>query len=182
MPKVIRQLAERFWAWYERYYVLHVGLTLLLFLWQIVHLYWLGTHVIALRLFGVSYFTPNPFWQTVLILVDYTEIPAIISTSLLYIFELQRKSPAASPAGRWRLIGLLILLNSQWLHLFWITDEFVEEVFLGTGGGTVLPGWLAWVAILIDYLEIPVIFDIVRRFIRALRHGGGWEFIRKELS
>lgn len=180
MPEVIRQLAERFWAWYERHYAVHVGVALTLFLWQLVHLYWLGAHVIALRLVGESFFTPGPFWQTLLILVDYTEIPAIISTSLLYIFELRRKSPAVSPAGRWRLIGLLILLNSQWLHLFWITDEFVEEVFTGTGGGTVLPGSLAWVAILIDYLELPVIFDIVRRLIRALRQSSGLDFIRKQ--
>lgn len=154
------EVSRRFWAWYERHYMLNVGIVIVLFLWQLVHLYWLGADVIAQRLFGVSYFDPNPFWQFVLVVVDYTEIPAIISTSLLYFFELQKHF-------RWRIIGLLILLNSQWLHLFWLTDEFVVRALQGTSG-TVLPVWLAWVAILIDYLELPVIFDIMWRFIKKL--------------
>lgn len=180
MSEVIR----RFWAWYERHYTLHVGITVILFVWQLVHLYWLGADVIALRLTGVSYFEAQGFWRVLLILVDYTEIPAIVSTSLLYLFELRpafARASAGKPARYWRTLGLLILLNSQWLHLFWITDEFVIHTFLGQAhGGTVLPIWLAWVAILIDYLELPVIFDIVRRLIRALRQGSGLEFIRNE--
>lgn len=158
MPEVVR----RFWAWYERYYTVHVAVAVVLFLWQLVHLYWLGADVIAERLFGASYFPVDSFWQTLLILVDYTEIPAIISTSLLYLFEMQKRFS-------WRVLGLLVLLNSQWLHLFWITDEFVLHTFLGEPhGGTVLPAWLAWVAILIDYLELPVIFDITWRFLKKL--------------
>ena len=156
MPEVV----QSFWRWYERNYTLNVGLTAVLFLWQLFHLYWLGVDVIATRLTGMSYFPINNFWQTLLILVDYTEIPAIISTSLLYLFEIQKQF-------RWKILGLLILLNSQWLHLFWITDEFVVGVFR-EGGATVLPAWLAWVAILIDYLEFPVIFDITRRFLKKI--------------
>lgn len=151
---------KRFWAWYERHYTLNVGLTAVLFLWQIFHLYWLGADVIAPRLTGVSYFHPNTFFRYLLIVVDYTEIPAIISTSLLYLFELQHRFS-------WRALGLLVLLNSQWLHLFWLTDEFVVRALQGTSG-TVLPVWLAWAAIFIDYLELPVIFDIVWRFIKKL--------------
>lgn len=45
---------KRFWAWYEKYYAWNVGLTLVLFLWQLVHLYWLGADVIATRLTGVG--------------------------------------------------------------------------------------------------------------------------------
>lgn len=156
MPEIIR----RFWAWYGRNYTLNVGIIGIFFLWQLVHLYWLGADVMAERLFGVSYFDPSPFWQFVLVIVDYTEIPAIVSTSLLYLFELQKKFS-------WRALGLLTLLNSQWLHLFWLTDEFVVRAFQGVSS-TVLPVWLAWIAIMIDYLELPVIFDIMRRFLSKL--------------
>lgn len=174
MSEIVRQLAERFWDWYERHYALHVGIALVLFLWQLVHLYWLGADVIAVRLFGVSYFEAQGWWRILLIVVDYTEIPAIVSTSLLYIFELRQRMS-------WKILGLLLLLNSQWFHLFWITDEFIEEVLTGRGAGTVLPVFLAWVAILIDYLELPVILDVVFRFIRALRQGRGLDFMRKEV-
>lgn len=174
MSAVVRKLAERFWAWYERYYTLNVTIALTLFTWQLVHLYWLGADVIAQRLFGASYFPASGVWQWLLIFVDYTEIPAIIGTTTLYVFELRKRF-------RWHILGLLLLLNSQWLHLFWLTDEFVVEGLRGSGG-TVLPVWLAWVAILIDYLELPVIFDITWRFVTALSRGRGLDFVRKEFS
>jgi len=170
MPEVVR----RFWGWYEKNYVLNAGVALVLFTWQLVHLYWLGAHVIAMRLTGISYFPISNFWQTLLILVAYMEVPAIISTTLLYFFELQKHF-------RWRIVGLLILLNSQWLHLFWITDEFVVGTFLGAEEAVLLPVWLAWVAILIDYVEIPVIIDVFWRFVKSLRQGQGLRFIREEL-
>ncbi|MBI3255992.1 MAG: hypothetical protein HYZ63_03405, partial [Candidatus Andersenbacteria bacterium] len=67
----------------------------------------------------------------------------------------------------------LVFLNTQWLHLFWISDEFVIHTFLGEPhGGTILPTWLAWVAIMIDYLEVPVIIDTLRKVGRALKKGG----------
>lgn len=166
-------ITKKFFAWYERHYTLNVTVALTLFAWQSVHLYWLGADVIAERLFGVSYFNVTTFWQYVLIIVDYTEIPAIITTSLLYINELRR-------GGRWKPALLLILLNSQWLHLLWITDEFVLRAF--EGGRTLLPAWLAWVAILIDYLEVPVIVDITFRLVKALRRGRAGEFIREEIT
>lgn len=128
--------------------------------------------MIADRLFGMSYLQLNEFWRTILVIVDYTEIPAIVTTTILYINELRKKVRLTS-------IVLLILLNSQWLHLFWITDEFVINSF--TGAGTILPVWLAWAAILIDYLELPIIFDITWRFIGAIKRGKTSEFIREEV-
>ena len=61
-----------------------------------------------------------------------------------------------------------MFLNSQWLHIFWITDEYVAAE-LGGSSNAALPGWLAWVAILIDYLELPVIFDTLKRLATAVR-------------
>ena len=145
---------QKFWQWYERQDQLATTLTAILFSWQLVHLFWLSTAVVIPRLIGVTLFAPGPFFETLLILVDYTEIPALLSASLLYLHLSQRQF-------LWRYVGFLLLINSQWLHLFWITDEFVLEHFLHTGIG--LPFWLAWVAIVIDYLELPVIFDTLRR-------------------
>ncbi len=51
---------------------------------------------------------------------------------------------------------MILLINSQWLHIFWITDEILLEQ-------GILSPFLAWLAILIDYLELPVIFDTMKR-------------------
>jgi hypothetical protein len=61
-----------------------------------------------------------------------------------------------------------VFLNSQWLHIFWITDQYVSNELAGRAAVSSLPAWLAWVAILIDYLELPVIYDTFRRAAAAL--------------
>ena len=164
---------KRFWAWYERHYRINLLLTTGLFAVQVVHLYWLTTHVVALRMFGADLFNPGPWWQAVIIAVDYTEIPALLSTSLLYIYELRR-------GFSWKNILFLIFLNSQWLHLFWITDEFVVSMLLNAHPPVILPHWLAWVAIFIDYLEIPVIIDTSRKTAVSVWNGRFVQFLREE--
>jgi hypothetical protein len=155
---------DGFWAWYERHYTLNLGIATGLFVLQLVHLYWLATHVIAHRILGIFLFEPSALLQYLIIIVDYTEIPALISTSVLYIYQLQKHFS-------WKSVLFLIFLNSQWLHLFWITDEFVVNQFVGRPD-TILPVWLAWVAILIDYLEVPVIIDTLIKFFFQLRKRG----------
>ena len=155
------RLWSGFWAWYERNYVLNVALASLLFLLQLAHLTWLGADPIAGRLTDHSLISLHGFLQYLVWFVDYTEIPALIAVSLVYLNELRR-------GFSWRAVVFLVFLNSQWLHIFWITDEYVASE-LGGGRGSALPGWLAWVAILIDYLELPVIFDTLKRLATALR-------------
>lgn len=150
-----------FWQKYKERYQIYSGLTAGIFLLQIVHLYWLTARVVWPQLFGISFFNPNSFWQLVIILVDYIEIPAIIATSILYIFSLRQKWNTKD-------LVLLILLNTQWLHIFWISDEFVVDIFLSRTTSTILPFWLAWVAIVFDYLEIPVMYDATKKFIFSL--------------
>lgn len=153
----------RFWAWYERNYLLTVGFSVGLFLLQLVHLYWLTADVVFPRLGWESFFPISALWQTVIVLVDYTEIPALLGVSLIYIDSLRK-------GFNWKSVLMLVFLNSQWLHILWITDEFVVEQF--TGGSLVaLPLWLAWIAIAIDYLELPVIYDTLRTFFRSLFQG-----------
>ncbi len=149
----------RFWAWYERHYLLNVSVATFLFTLQLVHLFWLTVDVVATRLLGEALVSFTGNGRTLIILVDYTEIPAIISVSLVYLNALRERFA-------WRDVALLVALNVQVFHIFWITDEFVVEQFGATGGH--FPIWLAWVAIGIDYLELPVIYDTLRRFVHAV--------------
>jgi hypothetical protein len=143
---------ERFWIWYERNYALNVAVAAGLFTLQLVHLVWLTGEPLAERLSGEPLFELGGPFRWLIVLVDYTEIPALVSVSLLYLHELHRRGPALRPAL------YLLFLNSQWLHIFWITDEFVVGA-----GGTALATGLAYVAISIDYLELPVIVDTVHK-------------------
>lgn len=161
MISSIKNIFRKISGEYEKRYSLYTGLAAGLFLLQVVHLYWLTTHVVFHRLFGFALFDPGAFLQALIILVDYTEIPAIIGTSLVYIFSLRKQ---------WNIKDLvfLLLLNSQWLHIFWISDEFVVDMLSGAETNSILPFWLAWVAIGIDYLELPVMYDTTKKFILSL--------------
>jgi hypothetical protein len=152
---------KNIWLKYQDRYSLYSGITAGIFLLQIIHLYWLTTHVVSYRLFGASFFKPGEIFQLLIIFVDYMEIPAIVATSVLYIYSLRQK---------WNIkdFTLLFLLNSQWLHIFWISDEFVEAALIGGETSTILPVWLAWVAIFIDYLELPVMYDTTKKFFLSL--------------
>lgn len=164
-------LMRNFWKWYEQNKTLNLGIAAFLFTLQIIHLIWLFGDIIYFRLTGVKIFNlesheggAGNFAEITILLVDYLEIPAIVTTSLVYINELRQKF-------NYKSLWFLFFINSQWLHLFWITDEFVVDVFSGTNTSTVLPFWMAWVAILIDYLELPVIYDTLKKFFEQLKKG-----------
>lgn len=161
--QLIREAMRDFWRWYERHYALNVAIAAGLFLLQLVHLVWLTGQPLADRVLGEALFDVEGPLRWLIVLVDYTEVPALVSVSLVYVHELRKHGAAAKP------IAYLLFLNSQWLHIFWITDEFVVDA---GSGATALPAWLAYVAILIDYLELPVIYDTVRRFVVSVRTGG----------
>ena len=152
-----RHLWQRFWDAYDRNYRLNVSVASLLFVLQLAHLGWLGTDPIATRLTGHGLLHLHGLLQWLIFFVDYTEIPALIAVSLVYVNELRR-------GFAWKPLLFLLFLNSQWLHIFWITDEYVAD----SNG---FPDALAWVAILIDYLELPVIYDTLKRLTLALREG-----------
>ncbi|OGI93668.1 hypothetical protein A3A03_00595 [Candidatus Nomurabacteria bacterium RIFCSPLOWO2_01_FULL_40_18] len=154
-------MLNKFWSWYGRNYKLNLYITAGLFVWQLAHLYWLSADVVGLRLFGYELWNVGKVGNFLISIVDYTEIPALILTSIFYIHELKKEF-------RWKSVLFLILLNSQWLHLFWITDEVVVAQFTGAAA-IALPIWLSWLAILIDYLELPVIYDTIKKAIQSLR-------------
>lgn len=164
----MNKFITKFWSWYEKHYTINITVAAILFTLQIVHLYWLTTHVVIHELFGFSLWNPTTLLQNILILVDYTEIPAIITTSLVYINDLRKKF-------NFKPLLYLIFLDIQLLHIFWITDEFILEQFTQRAE-TILPIWLAWVAIMIDYLELPVIFETIKKAFDAVnkRLGERW--------
>jgi len=165
-------LWQRFWGWYERTYTINISIALFLFLLQIVHLIWLSGEVVWGKAHGHALFEFTGIWQLIIIFVDYTEIPALLSVSLVYINELRK-------GWNWKSLLFLIFLNSQWLHIFWITDEYVVAAF--NAPNTVeLPLWLAWVAILIDYLEVPVMIDTLKKFFVAWRSHRVVEFLKTD--
>ena len=87
--------------------------------------------------------------------------------SLVYVNELRHGFTL-------KALLFLLFLNSQWLHIFWITDEYVvQRAVRRTRPSSSLPAWLAWVAILIDYLELPVIYDTLKRTAIAIRRRPG---------
>lgn len=158
------KIIDDFFAWYNRHLTLNLGIAAGLFFLQLVHLYWLTTHVVFHKVFGISLWDPSPFLEWLLVVVDYTEIPALVSTSLVYINELRKKYNIKSTF-------YLIFINSQFLHIFWITDEFVQSKLVGGPQATILPLWLALVAIAIDYLELPVIYETTKKFFERLKTG-----------
>ena len=154
-------MKNRFWGWYRNHQRPYFQVTSILFALQLFHLYWMAAHVIALKVLGRSLFVFPPQLSWIYALVDYTEIPALVSVSIIYIQELRDSKPG-SKIKSWLY---LLFLNIQWVHLFWLTDEVVMASF--TGKTLVfIPPWLAWTAILIDFLEIPVIIETARRAIR----------------
>lgn len=60
----------------------------------------------------------------------------------------------------------LTMLALQVLHIFWITDEVIYESLVGQAA-IGLPVALSWIAILIDYLEIPVMADLFYKVFRG---------------
>src|SRR3989344_4309144 len=81
---------RRFFAWYKRNYKLNLYITAFLLIWQLVHLYWMGTNVVALRLLGYELWNVGRMGNIIISLVDYTEIPALVLGSLFYINEFQK--------------------------------------------------------------------------------------------
>jgi hypothetical protein len=151
----LRDLSGRFWSWYRRHYVATLVVTTALFLLQLFHLYWLFTDVVLKRLTGRSYFAFPAGGLVLYVLIDYLEIPTHLSAMVMYFYEFRR-------GIRLKSLLFFVLLQLHWVHLLWITDDVVVNTFtahtLLTWGG-----FAAWVAIGIDYIEVPIIVDRLRQ-------------------
>lgn len=153
MTVAIQKLLD-FWTRYEN---LNLRITFILISLQILHLYWLTADVVLQRISGQSYLGLPKELLPLFIVVDYIEIPALVSGITFYLFSIFKGEP--NPR---KDVIFLILLGIQVVHIFWITDEIVYESLLGNDLITI-PLYLSWIAILIDYLEIPVMIDLFHK-------------------
>ena len=147
-------------SFWEKYQSLNLKIAFFLMSLQVLHLYWLTADVVLKMIAGDSYFGLPSTLLPLFVLVDYIVIPALISGITFYSFNLMRKTKTNRDLAVNTIF--LSLLATQIIHIFWITDEVVYESFFGSDLLT-FPIYLAWVAILIDYLEIPVMIDLFRR-------------------
>jgi hypothetical protein len=153
-------------SFWERYENLNLKITFILISLQVLHLYWLTADVVLQRIVGESYFGLPSTLLPLFIVVDYVEIPALVSGITFYLFSLLRRKQ--SQLGKSSIF--LVLLVLQAVHIFWITDEIVYESFFDNDL-LIFPLYLAWIAILIDYLEIPVMIDLFIKVFRVRKIG-----------
>src|SRR3990167_1177552 len=104
-------MIEGFWKWYKDHLRFNQTAVAVLFGWQLLHLFWLTAHVVADKFLGYPLFSPSEFYQYLLIIADYFEIPALISGTLLYLHSLKEGSQKKN-------LLFILLINTQWLHLF----------------------------------------------------------------
>ena len=146
---------------YLRYQNLNLKISFLLISLQLLHLYWLTTDVVLYRITGTDYFVQASGFVLLFIIIDYIEIPALVSGITYYFFNLIYNKKEK----RIKNIIFLILLAIQSIHIFWITDDIVYSTFVGADL-IEIPEYLVWIAILIDYLELPVIYDLLKRIVK----------------
>lgn len=148
---------------YLRYQKINLKISFILISLQLLHLYWLTTDVVIYRLTGIDYFIELSDFILLFIIIDYIEIPALVSGIIYYFFALIYDKKEKEK--RIKNTVLLILLAIQSIHIFWITDEIVYSTFVGSDL-IYMPEYFAWIAILIDYLELPVIYDLLKRIVK----------------
>jgi len=152
------QKIVNFWYRYEN---LNLKITFILISLQLLHLYWLTTDVVLQRIYGESFLIFPKALLPVFVVIDYIEIPALISGMTFYslsIYKHQKNS--------WKNSLFLAMLAVQVVHIFWITDEIVYDAFFETRL-VEFPLYIAWIAILIDYLELPVMADLFYKIIKG---------------
>jgi hypothetical protein len=150
MSVAIQKILD-FWTKYES---LNLKITFILISLQILHLYWLTADVVLQRIAGESYLGLPRILLPLFIVVDYVEIPALVSGITFYLFSIFKRGSHSR-----KNVVFLLLLAIQVVHIFWITDEVVYESLLDNDL-VIFPVYAAWTAILIDYLEIPVMVDL----------------------
>ena len=159
MSVAIQKILD-FWTKYES---LNLKITFILISLQILHLYWLTADVVLQRIAGESYLGLPRILLPLFIIVDYVEIPALVSGITFYLFSIFKRGSHSR-----KNVVFLLLLAIQVVHIFWITDEVVYESLLDNDL-VIFPVYAAWTAILIDYLEIPVMVDLFYKTFKVKR-------------
>ena len=158
---MLPNIMGKFLRWYDQFEDFNIVFTAFLFSIQIGHLIWLTTNIVLPQLLNLPLHLSGGMSNITIALVDYTEIPALISISLLYLRSFKKRANKKD-------LYFLILLNVQWLHMVWITDEVVLKTLSSAGLVNYWNISLAWGAILVDYLELPVIVETLRRAFKII--------------
>lgn len=156
MGKILKGVVK----FYNRYENLSLKITFVLIALQLIHLYWLATDVILVKLIGESWFPFPHIPPPLFVVIDYLEIPALFSGMVVYALLLRKNGEHF-----YKNAAFMAILAMQAFHLFWITDEVVYETLFNVVP-IALPIWLVWIAILVDYLELPIIWDLFRKVIK----------------
>jgi hypothetical protein len=164
-PKASRTpiLVQKCIDFYRHYETLGLKITFILISLQLIHLYSLTTDIVLQKIFGQSFFLFPKNLLPLFVVIDYIEIPALISGIIFYIYSI-RSGEENSKKG-YLFLGLL---GVQVIHIFWITDDVVYSSFFNSSF-VQIPSLLSWIAILIDYLELPVIGDLFYKIIKKKR-------------
>lgn len=152
------QKIVNFWYRYEN---LNLKITFILISLQLLHLYWLTTDVVLQRIYGESFLIFPKAFLPVFVVIDYIEIPALISGMTFYSLSIYKHQKDS-----WKNSLFLAMLAVQVVHIFWITDEIVYDTLFKTRL-VEFPLYIAWIAILIDYLELPVMADLFYKIIKG---------------
>ena len=154
------QKIVNFW---HRYESLNLKISFILISLQLLHLYWLTTDVVLQRIYGHSFFLFPRNLLPMFIIIDYIEVPALVSGITFYSLSIYNHEKESRKNSLF-----LAMLAVQVVHIYWITDDVVAKTFFQSKFLT-LPVYVAWIAILIDYLEIPVIVDLFYKIIKGRR-------------
>src|SRR5438093_13508254 len=111
---------QKFINFYHRYENLNLKITFFLISLQILHLYWLTTDVVLQKIFGHSFFLMPKSLLPIFVVIDYIEIPALISAIIFYSYSIRTKESDAKM--NYLFMGML---GVQFFHLFWITHQVV---------------------------------------------------------
>ena len=153
-------LIQKFIILYHRYENLNLKITFFLISLQILHLYWLTTDVVLQKMFGRTFFIFPKTFLPIFVVIDYIEIPALLSANIFYSYLVRSKRSTAKK--NYLFLGMLAV---QIVHIFWITDEVVYSSLFNYSF-IEIPYLLSWIAILIDYLELAVMVDLFYRIIK----------------
>jgi len=157
------ELVQKFINFYHRYENLNLKITFVLISSKYFILYWLTTDVVLQKIFGQSFFLVPKSLLPIFVVIDYIEIPALISGIIFYTYSIRNGKDSANKS--YLFLGLL---GVQVIHIFWITDEVVYNS-LFKSSLVEIPYLLSWIAILIDYLELPVMADLFYKVVRKKR-------------
>src|ERR687891_516863 len=112
-----------FWTRYEN---LNLKITFILISLQLLHLYWLTTDVVLQRIYGESFLIFPKALLPVFVVIDYIEIPALISGMTFYSLSIYKHQKNSSMNSLF-----LAMLAVQVVHIFWITADLFYKIIKG---------------------------------------------------